>query len=81
MTPPLDAIVILSTPDCQRCNTVERHLVNKGVPHVKVDLTLPENADLYAVFKERGLTRVPQTFKGDSEWVEGVDFARIEALF
>jgi glutaredoxin len=76
-----DRITILSTPDCQRCKTVHRHLNTRGVEHDYIDLTLPENAALYEEFKSRGLTQVPQTFRGDSDWVEGVDFAKIDTLF
>ncbi len=31
--------------------------------------------------RARGLQQVPQTFRADSDWVEGVDFAAIERLF
>lgn len=81
MTPPIDTIVVLSTPDCQRCKTVDRHLNAKGVEHLYVDLSDPANAEWLEEFRRRNLTQVPQTLKGDSQWVEGVDFARIEALF
>jgi glutaredoxin len=76
-----DTIVILSTPGCQRCKTVARHLDNKGIEYSYLDLTDPANAEVYEEFKRRNLTQVPQTFRGDGTWVEGVDFASIEKLF
>lgn len=80
MTIATDTIVVLSTPGCQRCKTVARHLETKGAQFEYVDLTLPENAEWYEAFRERNLTNVPQTVAGD-EWVEGVDFDSINRLF
>lgn len=76
-----DTIVVLSTPGCQRCKTVARHLEAKGIPFEYVDLTDPDNAEWLAEFKERNLTNVPQTLRGDGTWVEGVDFDSIATLF
>lgn len=76
-----ETIVILSTPTCSRCKFVGKHLDAKGVDYEFVDLSDPDNADFLAEFQARNLSNVPQTFKGDSDWVEGVDFAKIESLF
>lgn len=81
MTVSTDTIVILSTPGCQRCKTVARHLDAKGVEYQYVDLTLPENAEWYDAFKDRNLTNVPQTIRGNDDWIEGVDFDSINRLF
>lgn len=81
MTPPADTLIVLSNAGCNRCKVVARHLERNGVNHVYIDLSKPENAGWLEEFRSRNLTQVPQTFRGDSEWVEGVDFARIEALF
>ena len=81
MSTAVDTITVLSTPTCHKCKFVAKHLDAKGVDYEYIDLSLPENAAWVELFRARGLTNVPQTFKGDSEWIEGVDFARIEALF
>lgn len=81
MTVATDTIVVLSTPGCQRCKTVARHLEAKGIDFEYVDLTEPDNAEWLAEFKERNLTNVPQTLRGDGTWVEGVDFEAINKLF
>lgn len=81
MTISPDTIVVLSTPGCQRCKTVDRHLNSRGVDHLYIDLTDPENEELLAEFRSRNLTNVPQTFKGDGEWIEGVDLDAVNRLF
>ena len=71
-------LTVLSTPSCQRCKAVARKLDDAGVDYDYGDLT--EDAEWYATFKERGLSNVPQTVRGDT-WVEGFDPDAIEKLF
>jgi glutaredoxin len=75
-----ETIVVLSTPGCQRCKFVERYLDDKGVTVTHIDLSLPENSEWLALFRERNLTNVPQTVSGET-WVEGVDLDSINRLF
>lgn len=75
-----DTIIVLSTPACQRCKTVARHLTAKNVDYTYIDLTTPEGAEWVEQMGERGLKNVPQTVLGD-EWIEGVDFDAINRLF
>ena len=75
-----DTITVLSTPSCQRCKTVARHLDARGIAYEYIDVTLPENADWAGEMGDRSLRNVPQTILGD-EWIEGVDFDAINRLF
>lgn len=81
MTIAEDTIVVLSTPTCGRCKFVARHLDAKGVNYEYVDLTDPENADWLEEFQSRNLTNVPQTLRGGSAWIEGVDLDAVNRLF
>jgi len=78
MTPPSDALFVLSTPTCQRCKIVGKHLDARGVTYVYVDVT--EDSEWANWMRDNDLKNVPQTVRGD-ERVEGVDFDAINRLF
>jgi glutaredoxin len=78
MTPPDDTLFVLSTPTCQRCKIVGKHLDAKGVKYTYVDVTRDEQWLCW--MQENDLKNVPQTVRGD-ERVEGVDFDAINRLF
>lgn len=75
-----DTITVLSTPSCQRCKTVARHLEARGVAFDYVDVTTPEGEAWRDEMVGRNLANVPQTVLGE-EWIEGVDFDAINRLF
>ena len=81
MTATAEPLIVLSTPTCHRCKFVRKHLDAKGVDYEYIDLTDPKNEAWLERFQSRNLRNVPQTFRGESDWIEGVDFAAIEALF
>lgn len=78
MTPSPDTLFVLSTPTCQRCKIVGKHLTAKGVDYVYVDVT--NDPEWREWMDQHGLLNVPQTVRG-SERVEGVDFDAINRLF
>lgn len=73
-----NTIIVLSTPTCQRCKVVAKHLEAKGVEFQYVNVQ--EDAEWAAWMRENNLSNVPQTIRGD-ERVEGVDFDSINRLF
>jgi glutaredoxin len=73
-----NTITVLSTPTCQRCKIVAKHLESRGVEFNYVNVQ--EDAEWAAWMQENSLTNVPQTIKGDAR-VEGVDFDAINRLF
>lgn len=73
-----NTIIVLSTPTCQRCKIVAKHLEAKGVEFQYVNVQ--EDAEWAAWMRENNLANVPQTIRGD-ERVEGVDFDAINRLF
>jgi glutaredoxin len=74
-----DTLIILSTPTCQRCKFVARHLDDRGVEFEYVDLSDPANSHWVAEMQERNLTQVPQTIRGET-WIEGVQLDAIDAM-
>lgn len=78
MSQATDTLVVLSTPGCQRCKIVGKHLDAKGVEYTYIDVT--QDAEWRAWMEEQNLRNVPQTIRGD-ERVEGVDFDAINRLF
>ena len=78
MTPPLDTLVVLSTPTCHRCQFVRKHLDAKGVKYEYIDVTT--DPDWRDYMEERNLSQVPQTVRGDQR-VEGVVLDAINRLF
>jgi len=73
-----DALIVLSTPACQRCKVVAKHLTAKGATFEYIDVT--QNEEWAQWMRDHNLKNVPQTIRGD-ERVEGVDFDAINRLF
>lgn len=73
-----DTIIVLSTPACQRCKTVARHLDNKDVEFTYVDVH--EDEEWANWMRENNFSAVPITISGGTI-IHGVDFDAINRLF
>lgn len=58
-------VILHSTPACGPCRGLEASFKRAGVDYEKVDLSLPENAELAASLKARGLGQTPIVIAGD----------------
>ena len=73
-----DVTELFSKPGCQPCRAVERELNKHGIPYIKYDVTVDDNAHQRVV--DMGYSAVPVTLTPDGKSFHGLHLGKIRAL-
>lgn len=52
-------ITVYTKPHCQQCRATQRKLTKLGLNYTEVDISAPENKEIYDTFISRGFKQAP----------------------